>query len=52
VIAFEIRVSPRAANGEYSIYAESRNGYRRAIIGGLAVDNFAYPWASFTAFDD
>lgn len=52
VVAFEISVSPRAANGEYSIYAESRNGYRRAVIGGLAVDNFAYPWASFTAFDD
>ena len=52
VIAFEIRVSPRAANGEYSIYAESRNGYRRAIIGGLSVDNFAYSWPSFTAFDD
>lgn len=52
VVAFEIRVSPRAANGEYSIYAESRSGYRRALIGGLAVDNFAYPWASFTAFDD
>jgi hypothetical protein len=52
VVALEIRVSPRAPNGEYSIFAESRNGYRRAIIGGLAVDNFAYPWASFNAFDD
>jgi hypothetical protein len=52
VVAFEVRVLARASNGEYSIYAESRSGYRRAVIGGLTVDNFTNPWSSLSTFDD
>jgi predicted Zn-dependent protease len=52
VISFEVRVSSRAANGEYSIFTESRSGEKRALIGGLTVDSFVNPWAISTSFDD
>ena len=52
VIAFDVRVAARTGNGEYSIFIESRTGDRRAIIGGLTVDNFAAHGSSFTGSDD
>ncbi len=52
VVSFELRVAPRTPKGEYSIFAESDRGDKRAIIGGLSVDNFASPSASFTNLDD
>ena len=52
VISFELRVLSRTAKGEYSIYAESERGDRRAIIGGLTVDDFINPWAAFSSLDE
>ena len=52
VIAFDVRVSARARNGEYSLFVGSRAGDRRAVIGGLTVDNYAAPGAGLTGFDD
>jgi len=52
VVSVEVRVSSRTANGEYSIFAESRNGDRRAVIGGLTVDNYANSFASLATFED
>ena len=52
VVAFDVRVSRRAKNGEYSIFLESRGGDRRALIGGLSVDNFATSWSTLAGADD
>ncbi|MEO6334443.1 MAG: matrixin family metalloprotease [Pyrinomonadaceae bacterium] len=47
VVSLEVRVSPRATKGEYTVFAESERGGRRAIIGGLTIDNFTNPWNTF-----
>ena len=52
VVSVEIRVSPKAPKGEYSIYLESGRGDRRGIVGGLTIDNFVSPWNNLTGFDD
>jgi hypothetical protein len=52
VVTFEVRVSARVAKGEYSIFAESRSGDRRAIIGALTVENSPVSSPSFLSFDD
>ena len=52
VVSLELRVSPRASKGEYTIFAESERGSRRAIIGGLTIDNFTNPWASLASFEE
>ena len=52
VVAFEARVSSRAATGEYTIFAAIRSGERRAVIGGITVDSFQNPWSSVTSFDE
>ncbi len=52
VLSLEVRVSERAAKGEYTIFAESERGGKKAMIGGLTIDNFANPWASFASFDE
>ncbi len=52
VVSLEVRVSERAAKGEYTIYAESERGGKKAMIGGLTIDNFTNPWASFASFDE
>jgi len=40
VISVEVRVAAKAPKGEYTIYAESDRGDKRAMIGGLTVENF------------
>lgn len=52
VVSLEVRVSAKAAKGEYTIFAESERGGRRAIIGGLTIDNFTNPWNNFAAFEE
>ena len=52
VISFDVRVGPRAARGEYSVYVDSERGDRRAIVGGLTVDSFSNPWTLAAAGDD
>jgi hypothetical protein len=52
VVTFELRVSPRAARGEYTIFAESRTGDRRAIIGALTVETSSSGTPTFLNFDD
>jgi hypothetical protein len=52
VISVEVRVSARAPKGEYSIFAESDRGEKRAIIGGLTIDNFTNPWNNFAGIED
>ncbi len=52
VVSVEVRVSPRAEMGEYTIFAESERGGKRAMIGGLTIDNYTNPWASFESFDE
>lgn len=52
VVSFEVRVSQRAANGNYSIFAESRSGDRCAIIGALTVENATGSSPNFVSFDD
>lgn len=44
VVSLEVRVSARAAKGEYTLFAELEHGGKRAIIGGLTIDNFTNPW--------
>ncbi|HVF31134.1 MAG TPA: matrixin family metalloprotease [Pyrinomonadaceae bacterium] len=52
VVSFEVRVSARAKHGEYTLFAELRGSDRRAMIGGITVDNFFAPGSSFATFDD
>jgi hypothetical protein len=52
VVSLEVRVSARAQKGEYTIYAESDRGTRRAIIGGLTIDNFNNPWTYFAGSEE
>lgn len=52
VISVEVRVAVKAPKGEYTIFAESDRGDKRAIIGGLTVDNFANPWSNFAVFEE
>ena len=52
VISVEVRVSPKAPRGEYSLYLESERGDQRAIIGGLTVDNLSQFDAQSTSVDD
>ncbi len=52
VISFEVRVGARIPKGEYSIFVESDRGDKRAIIGGLTIDNFTNSWTSFSGFDE
>src|SRR5687767_14641550 len=52
VVSVEVRVGSRALRGEYSIYLELERGDRQAIIGGLTIDNFNGPRATFAVFDD
>lgn len=52
VVLFEVRVSPRATMGEYSIFVESRTGDRRAIVGALTIDNSSPAQPGFITFDD
>jgi hypothetical protein len=52
VVTVEVRVSPRATRGEYTVFAETRGGDRRAIIGALSVENSGVTTPSFFSFDD
>lgn len=52
VVSLEVRVSGRAQKGEYSIFAESDRGTRRALIGGLTIDNFTNPWNNLAGFEE
>lgn len=46
VISFEVRVDPRTPSGEYTIMAESENGGKVAVPGGLTIDESASPMLS------
>lgn len=52
VVSLEIRVGARIPKGEYTIFVESDRGDRRALIGGLTVDNFVNPWSSFASSEE
>jgi len=39
VVSLDVRVSRRAAAGDYTIYAETEKGGKRALIGGLTIEN-------------
>ena len=52
VVSFDVRVSRSTPKGEYSLFVESTNGDRRAIVGGLTVDNSADFPANFAALDE
>jgi hypothetical protein len=52
VVSVEVRVAPRAPKGDYSIFAESDRGEKRAVIGGLTIDSFTNPWASLASFEE
>ena len=52
VLSFEVRVDPRAPDGEFSIFVESEKGHRSVLVGGLTIDGFANPWSSYVFFGD
>ncbi len=52
VVTFEVHVNPKAPKGDYSIVVESERGDKRAIVGGLTIDNFINPWAGVSAFEE
>jgi hypothetical protein len=52
VVSVEVRVGARVAKGEYTIFAESERGTRRAVIGGLTIDEFTNPWTNFAALQE
>jgi len=51
VVSVEVRIAPRAPKGDYTIYAESDRGDRRAIIGGLTIDNSTNPYSGFASLE-
>lgn len=52
VVSLEVRVASTAPKGDYSIFAESERGDKRAMIGALTIDTFINPWTSFTSFEE
>lgn len=46
VVSFEIQVSSEISTGEYSVFAESKNGQKSIIPGGLTVEEFVNNWSS------
>ncbi len=52
VVSLEVRVSSRAQKGEYTVFAESERGGRRAIIGGFTIDSFINPWTNFAGSEE
>lgn len=52
VISFEVRVDPRTPKGDYSVYAENRDGRRSILIGALTVDSFENPYSTFVLAEE
>jgi hypothetical protein len=46
-VSFEVRIDPRAPNGSYSIFAETRDGDRSSLVGALSIDSFSNPFSTF-----
>ncbi|HKP69722.1 MAG TPA: matrixin family metalloprotease [Pyrinomonadaceae bacterium] len=52
VISFDVRVQRNARKGDYSIYLESPTGGKRALIGGLTIENSPDISVGLVGFDD
>jgi hypothetical protein len=52
VVSLEVRVSSRASAGDYTIYAETEKGGKRALIGGLTIENFPTFSPNLTTFQE
>lgn len=52
VVSFDLRVQKGAAKGEYTVFVDTQAGDRRAIVGGLTVDNSPDFSANLAGFDD
>ena len=52
VVSFDVRVSRSTPKGEYTVFVESASGDRRAIVGGLTVDNSTDFPTNFAALDE
>jgi len=52
VISFDLRVQRGAPKGDYSIYVESPTAAKRAMIGGLTIENSSEFAAGFVGFDE
>lgn len=47
VLSFEVAADPNIPVGEYTIFVESPNGGRSAVVGGIAVRSFSNPFSNF-----
>jgi hypothetical protein len=45
---FETAIAPNTPLGEYSIFASTKSGFRRYMIGGLTVEKFPNVWSIAT----
>lgn len=52
VISFDLRVQRGTPKGDYSIYIESPTGARRAMIGGLTIENSSEFVMGLVGFED
>lgn len=50
VVSVEILLNSRVAPGEYSIFAESGDGTRNYLVGGISVEEFENPWSNYLKF--
>ena len=52
VVSFEILLDSKVLPGEYSIFAESEDGKRIYLTGGISVEEFENPWSNFFRFNN
>ena len=52
VVSFEILLDSEVLPGEYSIFAESEDGKRIYLTGGVSVEKFENPWSNSSGFDN
>lgn len=52
VVSFDVRISRATPKGEYSVFVESSAGDKRAIVGGLTVDNSSDFPVNFASRED
>ena len=52
VISFDVRIQRNSPKGDYSVFIESPTGAKRALIGGLTIENSSDFAVGLVGFDD
>ena len=52
VISFEVKVASNTPIGEYSLFVQSQDDWKRFLVGGITIENFINPWSSYVLPDN